>query len=208
MNIKEDNEDYFDRPYEPEEKKPKEPPKPTYTPDDPKYWEEPEPNWEHLKPTPNKRIWLILAAAGIAAGLLWALYLRFFTPYIDEAVQYGYVDIIQKRGSIFKTYEGVLIPYKEIHDTTRVYKEDFVFSVADDHTASVLKRMEFARRPVRIGYKVYRMAFPWKGESRIVVTSADPVDPNRILPPEYQPDRGDMQADNGDKEPEKKGEGK
>lgn len=189
MDFKEDKEDYFDRPFSKEEKKQPEPQKPEYSSTDPEYWEEPEPNWEHLKPRRDKRIPVFILACVAVVCILIVIYIRYFTPYIDYAVQYGYVDDIESKSGLFTTYHGVLIPYKEIHDTTRVYKEDFKFSVRDDHAASILKRLEYKRMPARITYRVYRLALPWNGNSKVVVTSADAVDPNKILPPEYSPER-------------------
>lgn len=189
MDFKEDKEDYFDRPFSKEEKKQQEPSKPEYSSTDPEYWEEPEPNWEHLKPRPDKRVTAYILACVAVVCILIVVYIRYFTPYIEEAVQYGYVDDIRPTKGLFTTFRGVLIPYKEIHDTTRVYKEDFEFSVRDDHTASTLKRLEYKRMPARVTYRVYRLALPWHGNSKVVVTSADAVDPNNILPPEYSPER-------------------
>lgn len=199
FNEEEENpkEDYFttehvDRPRE--EKKPKEP---ALTPDDPRYWEQPESEWEHLRPRPNNRIWWWIAAAGIVVGLLIGAYIRYFTPYVDQATQYGYVESIQRRGTLFQTYEGILLPYKELMDTTRVYKHDFIFSTADGALAVKLKKMEYANLPVRVQYKKYRTTMPWRGESKIVITAVDSVDPSKILPPEYNPDFGVGDVVNG-----------
>lgn len=186
MNLNDDNEDFFDSESMPEEEiKQKPAPKPSLSPDDPDYWESPESDWEHLRPARDRRTWIWIAIFALVTGFFIGLYIHFFTPYVDEAVQYGYVESVQKKGSVFKTFEGVILPYKEIHDTTRVYKEDFVFTAADAHVAAILKRMEYARTPVRVAYKVYRVALPWRGDSKVVVIQADPVDPNKILPPEF-----------------------
>ena len=51
MNFNEDdNNDYFDQEYVPEEPKPvKEPKRPALKPEDPAYWDEPESEFDHLK---------------------------------------------------------------------------------------------------------------------------------------------------------------
>ena len=98
----------------------------------------------------------------------------------------GYVESIERRGTVFKTYEGVLLPYKELLDTTRVYRRDFIFTAADEKGAVALKRAMYLGRPVRVSYKQYHAIVPWRGSSKIVVTAVDSVDPNTILPPEYR----------------------
>lgn len=178
--------DYFDS-EEIIEEKPKPEKRPSYRPDDPAYWEE-ESDWDHLKPGSGVPLWIWVVMSLVIIGIIIAGYLRYFSPYIEEATQYGYVEHIEKRGTIFKTYEGVLIPYKELRDTTRLYNRDFVFSVDNEKTATELKRAQFAARPVRITYKKYHATLPWRGSSKIIVTETDSVDPSKILPPEFTPE--------------------
>lgn len=188
MIIDEDNqkEDYFDAPAQPEpEKKPKEP---VYKPDDPRYWDQEESEFEHLRPTRKSLIWWWVAAAAVALGLGYGAYLRYFSPYQDQCVAYGYVEDIRREGSVFKTFEGVILPYKDLMDTTRVYRQDFVFSAADGKVAADLLRMQIANKPVRVSYKRYHGALPWRGLSTVVIDSVDSVSPSRILPPEFAPD--------------------
>ena len=180
--------DYFDS-IPQEEETEKEPKKPSYKPDDPAYWEEEEPEFEHLKPRSKWPVILWSALIIVIVGLGIACWLRFFSPYIDDTTQVGYVENIERRGTIFKTYEGVLIPYKELMDTTRVYSRDFVFSVDDDKTAAALRQAQFDAKPVRVSYKKYHARVPWRGSSTILVTHADTVNPDKILPPEFAPRR-------------------
>lgn len=184
-----DREDYFEYNGEPEEEKAPEPKKPALKPDDPAYWEEDESQWEYLKPRRRTAIWLWAGGSLAAALLLVLLWTRFFSPYVEDATQYGYVESIERRGSIFKTFEGVLIPYKELYDTTRLYQRDFLFTAADLETAKQLKRMMVDARPVRVEYKRYHATVPWRGSSKIVVTAVDTADPAKILPPEFTPGR-------------------
>lgn len=185
-NHEEEKEDYFDKIYE-EPEKPKEPKKPALKPDDPKYWEEEESQWEHLKPRRRRALWLCVAAVGVIAGLLYAGWLRYFSPFVSEAHIVGYVEDIHRQGDIFKTYEGILLPYKELNDTTRTYTRDFGFTAADSHIAAQLKRMYYDNQPVRVEYKVYHTTLPWRGDSRVIVTAVDSVDVSKILPPEFAP---------------------
>lgn len=115
------------------------------------------------------------------------MWLRYFSPYVEGAVQYGYVENIDKEGIVFKTFEGVLIPYKELFDTTRIYQRDFVFTAADAKIAAKLKLMEKGAVPVRLEYDRYHATLPWRGASKIVVIRVDTADASRILPPEFRP---------------------
>lgn len=178
--------DFFDSLPSDEEKEEK---KPQYKPEDPDYWEEEESEWEHLKPRSRGPLWLWIFFVVVVVGLGIACWLRYFNPYIEDATQFGYVEHIEKRGTLFKTYEGVLIPYKELMDTTRIYSRDFVFSVKDKKTASTLKQAQLNARPVRVDYKKYHAKLPWRGSSTILVVDADTINPDLILPPDFAPGR-------------------
>ena len=186
-NDEKEKNDFFESSGEPE-KEQEEPKKPVYAPDDPAYWEE-ESEFEHLKPRNRSYMWLWITLVVICLGLVAGCWIRFFSPYVEDATQFGYVENIEKRGTIFKTYEGVLIPYKELMDTTRIYSRDFIFSAKDDNTAAILKRAQIDGRPVMVSYKRYHATVPWRGASKIYVTEADTVDPRKILPPEFAPHR-------------------
>lgn len=186
MKLEDDSKDYFDGPDLPEQKK--EPKPPVYTPDDPRYWEQDESEFEHLRPGRRYMLWVWVAAAGVAIGLILTVYFRWFSPYVEGATQYGYVESLERRGTIFDTYEGVLLPYKDLMDTTRSYGGDFVFTCADGDVAVKLRRMQYANLPVRVVYRRYHATLPWRGDSRIIVERVDSVDPSRILPPEFTPE--------------------
>lgn len=173
--------DYFDGPDI--EETPPEPKKPAYKPDDPAYWDGDESEWEHLTPRNPLRPWLWGILAFTVAIGLFSAWLWWFSPYEDEATQYGYVEQVEKRGTLFKTFEGVMLPYRELMDTSRTYTRDFVFSVEGRDNYRALRRALRETRPVRVEYKVYHAPLPWRGDSRTVVTRVDSVDPSRILPP-------------------------
>lgn len=186
MMFNDDKNDFFDGPDIQDE--PKKSNAPKLKPEDPDYWEETESEFEHLRPRKKTGFWIMIAACGVAIGILIAMYVYFFTPYVSEATQYGYVDDIQHRGDVFKTYEGVLIPYKEKNDTTRIYPGDILFSVKNPKVAVTLKRLQYAGLPARVEYKRYRVSLPWRGETKMLVVNADTADPAKILPPEFTPD--------------------
>lgn len=186
MDLGNDKNDYFDEEIK-EQPKPKKEKKPKYKPEDVEYWEGEESEWDHLKPRIRFPFWGWIAVIAVVLGLMIALWIRFFSPYVEDATQYGYIDNIERRGSIIKTYEGILIPYKELMDTTRIYNRDFVFSVENDSTAKFIKQALHDAKPVRVTYKKYHATVPWRGASKIVVTEADTISPDKILPPEFAP---------------------
>lgn len=183
-----DKRDVFDN-EKPEEEKPKEEKKPTYHPDEPEYWEQDESEWDHLKRRSRIPFWVWILCGLAVIGLVIGCWIRYFSPYVEDATQFGYVEGIETRGMIFKTFEGTLIPYRELMDTTRIYNRDFVFSVADQKTAATLKQALYDAKPVRVNYRKYYATVPWRGASKILVTSADTVSRDKILPPEFAPQR-------------------
>lgn len=200
MSLYDENEkeDFFENSEVPE--KPQEPKKPAYTPDDPRYWEEPESQFEHLRPSRkvNWKLWAWVLGVGILAGLLWVGYIRVFNAYVQMGTQYGYVESIEKRGDLFKTYEGVLLPYKSLMDTIRPYEGDFEFSTSNPTIAARLKEMQYSNLPVRVNYDVYHTVMPWRGDTKVVITRVDSVDPRNILPPDRTPAREEV-MDNAEK---------
>lgn len=192
--------DYFEGPdlEDPVEKK-----TPKKKPEDPDYYDDEDDRWEHLRPPRNLRFWIYLLCGALVAGVLAFLYTWMLNPYGTGGVQYGYLDHVEKRGTLFKTYECVMIPYKEIMDTTRVYKEDFIFSVHNGSVGETLREMAVASQPVKVEYVVYHSAMPWRGERKIVVTRVDTVNAAKILPPEYTPEyfkSGNYRTDSLDNE--------
>ena len=182
-HIDDDQEDFEEVKENSAKMRPEEPKRPTLTPDNPDYWEEPEGQFEHLQPLRQRRFLIWLLVGGLTLGLLIAIFLRLFTPYSEGTVQYGYVESIQRRGETFKTFEGTLLPYRSIADTIEPYEGDLHFSVADDHLAATLLRLQIANLPARIQYDTYRSTLPWRGESKIVITKVDTADVTKIFPP-------------------------
>ncbi len=176
--------DYFDGPDVPE--KPVEPKKPRLTPDNPDYWDEEESEFAHILPHHPRRhvLWIWLCAAFLVICVAIAFWLRFCSPYVEGSTQSGYLESIEYRGTVFKTYEGVLLPYKEMHDTTQIYRRDFLFSVTDKEVAHKLRGYLERGVPLRLTYKKYHATLPWRGSSKIVVTAADSVNPAILIPPQ------------------------
>lgn len=177
--------DFFEETIHPEPPKP--PREPELKPDDPRYWEREDSEWEHITPSTKHTIYILLGVAAVIIALLVAVYLRYFSPYVDDAVEYGYIEHIEHKGTVIKTYEGVMILFRELHDTTRVYQRDFTFSTSDHDVAVKLKQYELAHKPVRVSYRQYHATVPWRGDSKTIVTAVDSVDPRTILPPGFRP---------------------
>lgn len=161
-----------------------------YRTDDPRYWEEEDEHgeWDHLRPLLRWKIWITIAVIVLSAIGATFIYIRYFRPYATGGVQYGYVEDIQEQGLLFKTFEGTLLPYRNLMDTTRPYGHDFVFTAADDKVAAALLKASAANRPVRVEYTRYTATVPWRGDSRLIVTSVSAADPSLILPPDRRPD--------------------
>ncbi|MDE5872004.1 MAG: hypothetical protein K2H22_08695 [Muribaculaceae bacterium] len=182
----EDDNDYFDSHTEPvpAHQKPK---TPKLDPEDPDYWiEEEDSPLSDIIPNPGKKWkWWLTAVITLLCAItfVWIWFLR---PYTDNAVKYGYLKNMERRGSIIKTFEGSMIPYKELGDPNPFYFEEVRFSVRSDSLAAVLKRMMLGCVPVRVEYEVYHAPLPWIGEEKMIITKADTADPRKILPPEYR----------------------
>lgn len=176
-----EKDDFFNTPVDtPKPKVKKEPP---LKPDNPDYYEIDD-EWEHIRPTSDSwKIWAWVAAFGIFVGILIAIYIRYVTPYSEGEIQYGYVEKIARRGNVFKTFEGVMLPYRSLADTITPYEGDIVFSARDAHVAARLLRLQKANLPARVEMSVYHATLPWRGESRIVITAADTADVTKIFPP-------------------------
>lgn len=184
IEYSEEEEDFFNTPHQ--EPKPKAPKVKEPRPDEPQYYDNDD-EWEHLRPASRSwKFWGALIAVGLIVGLCYALWLRYFSPYEEEIVQYGYIEKTSKRGHLFKTIEGVFIPYKAINDTVEPYPGDILISAKNDHVAAELKKLELANLPARITLEHYSATVPWRGESLWVVTAADTADVSKIYP---APDR-------------------
>lgn len=182
----EEGNDYYDSAAEPAPpiSKPK---TPRLDPEDPDYWiqEDESPLSGIMPPTGKKWKWMLAAALLMIAGILF-VWIWFLRPHTDNAVKYGYIKHMERRGSIIKTFEGSMIPYKELGDPNPFYFEELRFSVESDSLAAVMKRMMLGCVPVRVEYEEYHSPLPWKGEEKMIIIKADTADPRKILPPEYR----------------------
>lgn len=181
----EDDNDYYDSDEDPEP--PKKSKTPKLDPEDPDYWidEDESPLSGIISGPTRKWKWQLASVTGLLVLILWS-WLWFFRPYSDNAVKYGYIAEMERRGSLFKTFEGTIIPYKQVGDPDPLYFQPIRFSVQTDSLAAVMKRMMLGCVPVRVEYETYHAPLPWKGEEPMVVIKADTADVSKILPPEFR----------------------
>lgn len=113
---------------------------------------------------------LIWTAVIIVAVLGAVCYVRYFLPYADDALATGYVRNVERRGLMFKTYEGELLTHEALTDTARIYQRDFTFSVPDDSLARLIQSYQNTGRQVTLTFERYYATLPWRGASKNVVT--------------------------------------
>lgn len=186
FGIDEEGDDFFNNDVDPDPI-PKSKPKPVkLDPEDPDYWMDEESDMAHIMPKPKKAWkWWFAGAVGVLLVIL-GVWIWFFRPFVDGAVKYGYIKSMERRGSFVKTFEGVLIPYRELGDTTPTYFEEIRFSVDGDSLAARMKEMMLECIPVKLEYESYHTPLFWKGAETMIITKADSADVEKILPPEYR----------------------
>lgn len=182
----EDGNDYYDNETEPEPEPEPKPKTVKLDPEDPDYWIEDEPDYAHIIPKPRKAWKWWVAAIFVLLIAIVALWAWFFRPYVDNAVRYGYIKSMVREGTFVKTFEGVLIPYKEVGDTAQLQLQEVRFSVAGDSLAAHMKGMMLECVPVKLEYEIYHTPILWKGNENLIITKADTADETKILPPEFR----------------------
>ncbi|SHF62161.1 hypothetical protein [Dysgonomonas macrotermitis] len=129
---------------------------------------------------------IILVLVVLGAGAFWVY---FYYPYGASSVKAGQLNYVMYKGVVFKTYEGKLIQTGiKAAATGGVQSNEFEFSVEDKALAE--KLMNMAGQNVKLHYKEYFGALPWRGYTRYIVDSivsvedANPnmnVDPNLLI---------------------------
>ncbi len=111
----------------------------------------------------KKIIWSVTAI--IIVILLVFCYWRFYFVLAD-GTQAGTLNIFQKKGILFKTYEGkiILSGFKE-----NVQSNEFSFSVIKEDVAQQL--LKISGREVNVHYKQYFGSLPWRGMQKYIVDS-------------------------------------
>ncbi|MCH5318264.1 MAG: hypothetical protein J1E38_00975 [Paramuribaculum sp.] len=114
----------------------------------------------------------IVIVCVIAIGVY--IYFHYFNPYIADARISGYITTVEKRGLLFKTYEGEMISETPVADSHDVYRRDFTFSITDEKLARQLQSLEGTGKKVTIVYEKYNGALPWRGSTPYIAVALLP----------------------------------
>lgn len=108
---------------------------------------------------------LRIVSAILLVVLAIFIYWRFYFV-LAEGTQAGTLNIFQKKGIIFKTYEGkiILSGFK-----ANVQSNEFSFSVTKEAVAQEL--LKVSGREVNIHYTQYFGSLPWRGMQKFIVDS-------------------------------------
>lgn len=120
----------------------------------------------------NKRkiIWTIVTILLLA--LVIFIYWRYYFIYA-EGTKAGQLNTFQKKGILFKTWEGKII---QSGFRANVQSNEFDFSVTSESVAEQLLRC--SGKEVELHYKRYIGTLPWRGLERNIVDSVYEVRTN------------------------------
>lgn len=111
------------------------------------------------------RKWLIRITVVLSLILIAFVYVRFYFVFA-EGTKAGVLNTFQKKGYIFKTYEGKII---QSGFRANVQSNEFSFSVTDEKIA--LQLLNNAGKEMELHYKRYFGRLPWRGHSYYIVDS-------------------------------------
>ena len=119
----------------------------------------------------NKKKILLIVLSILLVGFLVFFYFRFYFVF-GEGVKDGQINYVEKKGYIFKTYEGKVIQSgfkssKSGNSTIQNY--EFRFSIENSDLADSLMRC--SGKEVELHYKEYFAPLPWRGYSEFIVDS-------------------------------------
>ncbi len=105
----------------------------------------------------------------ILLALTGFIYWRYFFVFA-EGTKAGVLNTFQKKGLLFKTYEGQLIQSGfRGNPTTAIQSNQFSFSVQNERIAQ--KLMENSGKDMELHYKRYIGTLPWRGMQLFIVDS-------------------------------------
>ncbi|WP_276480051.1 hypothetical protein [Paraflavitalea pollutisoli] len=93
------------------------------------------------------------------------VYFRYYWVFAD-GTKAGVLNTFQRKGYIWKTYEGKII---QSGFKANIQSNEFEFSVVNERVAKTL--MENSGREVELHYKSYFGALPWRGMQTFIVDS-------------------------------------
>ncbi|MFY7899819.1 MAG: hypothetical protein ACOVNY_06520 [Chitinophagaceae bacterium] len=103
--------------------------------------------------------------AVIVICIIIFVYWKYFFVYA-EGTKAGQLNTFQKKGFVFKTWEGKLI---QSGFRANVQSNEFDFSVLNETIAK--KLLENSGKEVELHYKRYLGALPWRGNNTYIVDS-------------------------------------
>lgn len=89
-----------------------------------------------------------------------------FSYVFAEGTKAGVLNTFQKKGYVFKTWEGIII---QSGFKANVQSNEFVFSVTSPRVAALLEKN--SGREVNLHYVRYFGTLPWRGMSTYIVDS-------------------------------------
>ena len=117
----------------------------------------------------------------IIIALVGFIYWRYFFVFA-EGTKAGVLNTFQKKGYIFKTYEGQLIQSGfRGNPTTAIQSNQFSFSVTNERVAQ--KLMENSGKDMELHYTRYIGTLPWRGMQPFIIDSVYQItNPNTMTP--------------------------
>lgn len=111
-----------------------------------------------------KKLFWTVGAITLLILLIFCYWRYYFV--LAEGTQAGTLNIFQKKGIVFKTYEGkiILSGFK-----ANVQSNEFSFSVTREEVARQL--LQVSGREVNVHYKQYFGSLPWRGMQKYIVDS-------------------------------------
>jgi hypothetical protein len=116
------------------------------------------------------RKFTIIATLVIILGLAIFFWWRFYFPFSDDSSKDGYLNKIEHKGYLFKTWEGTLIQGGlKSASPGSMQSPTFEFSVINETLAKTLQLN--SGKYFNLHYKEYLGTLPWRGHSKYIVDS-------------------------------------
>lgn len=107
------------------------------------------------------RYLIVFILLALAPFIYWRYYYT-----VADGTQAGSLNVFQKKGILFKTYEGKLI---QSGFKANIQSNEFSFSVTDPKLAD--KLMQLSGKELNLHYKQYLGTLPWRGMQVNIVDS-------------------------------------
>lgn len=116
------------------------------------------------------RKFTIITTLIIVTGLAIFFWWRFYYPFTDNGSKDGYLNKIEHKGYVFKTWEGTLMQVGlKSASPGAMQSPTFEFSVTNENLAQQLQAN--SGKYFNLRYKEYFGTLPWRGHSKYVVDS-------------------------------------